>query len=416
MLKFNEAAEAKTRVAEAEVSLGESQQGLIEVCNQFFKQRSEVSRALIGDFEAYVNSLASRPKEYDRTFEYYHIRMEQFDAASKASSEHFSAEIRKAAVLGGGGAGVGIGLGAATAATAPTAAMAVATTFGTASTGAAISTLSGAAANSAALAWLGGGALTAGGGGVAAGNALLLLAGPVGLAVAGVSVAAGLGYTAYKNRATIENASAVLLQLLEAQGEVKLHTNEVSGIYGQTVNHSHRLRQMLDDFVADAPKDYAQFSERQKELLGAMHNNVLALSRLLKVKPGEVPEFSGPLEEEELDAARAEASGTAEHTPTESDVQRQTAAGASASLMSAVPGAATLGQLLKSRLQTQDARASASGSSASTANESESADEGSKEDPYNPNFVFFAKAQEKNNAEDASHLGEIAPPKRFPFF
>lgn len=97
---------------------------------------------------------------------------------------------------------------------------------------------------------------------MAAGNALLLLAGPVGLAVAGVSVAAGLGYLAYKNRATIEDANAVLRQLLEAQGEVKLYTNEVSGISGQTVDHSHRSRQILDDFVADAPKDYAQFSER----------------------------------------------------------------------------------------------------------------------------------------------------------
>ncbi|MDP9993856.1 hypothetical protein J2W28_004442 [Variovorax boronicumulans] len=416
MLKFNEAAEAKTRVAEAEVSLGESQQGLIEVCNQLFKQRSEVSRALIGDFEVYVNSLASRPKEYDRTFEYYRIRMEQFDAASKASSEHFSAEIRKAAVFGGGGAGVGFGLGAATAAAAPTAAMAVATTFGTASTGAAISTLSGAAANSAALAWLGGGALTAGGGGMAAGNALLLLAGPVGLAVAGVSVAAGLGYTAYKNRATIENANTVLLQLLKAQGEVKLHTNEVSGIYGLTVDHSHRLRQMLDDFVADAPKDYAQFSERQKELLGAMHNNVLALSRLLKVKPGEVPEFSGSLEEEELIAARAEADGTAaEQARAGADVEQQTAAGTCESLVSAVAATTTLGQLLKSRLQTHVVPASASGPAA-TAKVSESAAESSTEDPYNPNFVFFPNTQEEKDARDAYPQVEIASPKRFPFF
>ena len=67
-------------------------------------------------------------------------------------------------------------------------AMGVATTFGVASTGAAISALSGAAATNAALAWLGGGALAAGGGGMAAGEAFLALAGPVGWAIAGVSL------------------------------------------------------------------------------------------------------------------------------------------------------------------------------------------------------------------------------------
>ena len=66
--------------------------------------------------------------------------------------------------------------GAGIAAFGPTAAMAVATTFGTASTGTAIATLSGAAATNAALAWLGGGALAVGGGGMAAGEAFLAMA------------------------------------------------------------------------------------------------------------------------------------------------------------------------------------------------------------------------------------------------
>ena len=71
--------------------------------------------------------------------------------------------------------------------------MGIATTFGVASTGTAISTLSGAAATNAALAWLGGGALAAGGGGMVAGKALLVLAGPVGWAIAGVAlVSSGL--------------------------------------------------------------------------------------------------------------------------------------------------------------------------------------------------------------------------------
>lgn len=79
----------------------------------------------------------------------------------------------------------------------PTAAMWVATTFGTASTGTAISALSGAAATSAALAWLGGGVAA---GGMAAGNALLALAGPIGWGIAGASLVATFFITRNKKR------------------------------------------------------------------------------------------------------------------------------------------------------------------------------------------------------------------------
>lgn len=64
---------------------------------------------------------------------------------------------------------------------------AVATTFGTASTGTVIASLSGAAAHHAALAWLGGGALSAGGAGMA-GGAMVLSGGAL-LAVVGASAA-----------------------------------------------------------------------------------------------------------------------------------------------------------------------------------------------------------------------------------
>jgi hypothetical protein len=87
----------------------------------------------------------------------------------------------------------GIGVGVAGAALGPTAAMGIATTFGVASTGTAISTLTGAAATKAALAWIGGGSLALGGGGIAAGETILSLCGPVGLAIAGISLGAA-GY------------------------------------------------------------------------------------------------------------------------------------------------------------------------------------------------------------------------------
>ena len=77
--------------------------------------------------------------------------------------------------------------GAAVATLGAPAAMALATTFGTAATGTAISSLTGAAATNAALAWIGGGALAVGGGGMATGATILAMAGPIGIAIGGAT-------------------------------------------------------------------------------------------------------------------------------------------------------------------------------------------------------------------------------------
>ncbi|MCR5575081.1 MAG: hypothetical protein K6F78_09730 [Bacteroidaceae bacterium] len=89
----------------------------------------------------------------------------------------------------------------------PAAAMAIATTFGTTSTGAAISSLGGAAAANAALAWLGGGAIVAGGAGMSGGAALLGLFGTIGWSIAGVAGIAFIvksTFTKKKNDQAIE--------------------------------------------------------------------------------------------------------------------------------------------------------------------------------------------------------------------
>jgi len=118
----------------------------------------------------------------------------------KQQAENIELEYKKSEVKVAGKGAAGVGAGVAVAALGPTAAMGIATTFGVASTGTAISALSGAAATNAALAWLGGGALAAGGGGMAAGNAFLALAGPIGWAIASVSiVASGLMFLKTKS-------------------------------------------------------------------------------------------------------------------------------------------------------------------------------------------------------------------------
>lgn len=169
-------------------------------------------------------------------------------------------------------------MGGGIAALGPTAAMAIATTFGTASTGTAIASLSGAAATNAALAWLGGGALAAGGGGMAAGNAFLALAGPVGWAIAGVGIAGGGIYASCKNKKTAEEADKKAKEIW-----VKVHTlrpkvERLRMLNRETKNLKPALN--IAEF-GHFPNDYAKFSDDQKKKLAALINNARAMGKLI---------------------------------------------------------------------------------------------------------------------------------------
>ncbi|OFV78589.1 hypothetical protein [Rhodococcus erythropolis] len=145
-------------------------------------RQRERSTDLIELVELLVNSVAHTPKSFETDFDEIDVHKTEV-----LEAEEFARKDLEAARKSAAGAGAGFTAGAAVASMAPSAALWVATTFGTASTGTAISTLSGAVATKAALAWLGGGAIAAGGGGTAAGGALLALAGPVGWSVAGAT-------------------------------------------------------------------------------------------------------------------------------------------------------------------------------------------------------------------------------------
>jgi hypothetical protein len=118
--------------------------------------------------------------------------------------------------------------GAAVAALGPTAAMAIATTFGTAATGTAISTLSGVAATNAALAWLGGGAIAVGGGGMAAGNAILALTGPIGWAIGGVAVGVTVFSVSKKNKKIAEEANKMISDINSALLRLNSSTDDMN--------------------------------------------------------------------------------------------------------------------------------------------------------------------------------------------
>jgi hypothetical protein len=96
--------------------------------------------------------------------------------------------------------------------------MLLATTYGTAGTGAAISTLSGAAANSAAVAWLGGGTAAAGGGGMALGG-IVMTGGVLVIAVATTAIFVE-GYECYDEKQTNRKCQYTAETLLTAPGLV----------------------------------------------------------------------------------------------------------------------------------------------------------------------------------------------------
>lgn len=98
-----------------------------------------------------VNSIANTPKSFVEDIEEVSHKKRSFKESESFAREELDSARKSAASVG-----AGVAAGMAVASIAPSAAMWVATTFGTASTGAVISTLSGAAATNAAMVWLGG--------------------------------------------------------------------------------------------------------------------------------------------------------------------------------------------------------------------------------------------------------------------
>ena len=162
--------------------------------------------------------------------------------------------------------------------------MAVATTFGAASTGTAISALSGAAAANAALAWLGGGALAAGGGGMAAGSTLLALAGPVGWGVAGTAVLGSALFLRSRNRRYAAEATE---SRVKVEGEIRslaAAMREIEGLRQQIGEHADGCLADLQWLTKYAPTDYQEFQNNQKERLAALINHIRSLGKFLSAQ------------------------------------------------------------------------------------------------------------------------------------
>ena len=232
--------------------------------------------------EALVNSIANKPKSFDKEFAEITINRKQFTDSCEFADRELK-EARMAAT----NAGAGLAAGASVAFMAPTAAMWIATTFGTASTGAAISTLSGAAATNAALAWLGGGAVAAGGHGIAAGNALLAMSGPIGWSIAGATLLSSIIIFTAKKTKLNKQKNEEILALKENIEAVYEMDAKIDVLLTQTIKTRTGLCEMMTKSLTFYGGDYATFDNEQKLQLGTLVNNTKAMSVMFTKTIGE---------------------------------------------------------------------------------------------------------------------------------
>lgn len=248
---------------------------LIKDAEKLFEVRMDFKTKIDKSWE-FVNSFRNKPTDLDTELKAIKIETKKFSKLI----DNLELEIKKANFTTGGTATSGIAAGVGVAAFGPTAALAIATTFGTASTGTAIATLSGAAATNAALAWLGGGALVAGGGGTAAGSALLGLAGPIGWAIGGGAlVTAGL-LKSGKNKKIAEQANNEAVKIRKYVKGIKGTRKEI----GEIASTSLTTKEMLSTMLMQCKSfqgDYKQLSTEEKQRLGALVNNIKAGTALL---------------------------------------------------------------------------------------------------------------------------------------
>ncbi len=242
-------------------------------------QHTSALYASLNSIQALFDRIRNVPEEEKLKYE----KLKDIRVRWKQQAENIELQYKKAEVKAAGQGAAGVGAGVAVAALGPTAAMGIATTFGVASTGTAISTLSGAAATNAALAWLGGGALAAGGGGMAAGNALLALAGPVGWAIAGVSIVAS-GLLFFKTKSDKERLEGIFTRISDR--DVKSYELAI-------VELSERIKRIIDETkkitegiskINTFGIDYNKMTIAQQYELGA-YVNLIESSTMLLVNP-----------------------------------------------------------------------------------------------------------------------------------
>lgn len=235
---------------------------------------------LLKSVESVINSIARKPKEMEAKINRISINIRRFDNEVLELKDKY----KNTHVEGGTVAGVGVASGVAVAAFAPTAAMAIATTFGTASTGTAIAALSGAAATNATLAWIGGGALVAGGGGMVAGEALLALAIPGGLLIGGIGIITGGALASSRNRKAAEEAEDKTYKIKKDTNRLLKIDVEVTGLKTQINRMWQVVESEMDKLRKNWVFDYSGATDEQKGILRCLVNEAESLATKINEK------------------------------------------------------------------------------------------------------------------------------------
>ena len=250
-------------------------ENMIEYCEKLLEKRKDVIK-IINSIESLINSISNKPKEFNAKMGDIQKERDTFKETQEYINKAHIESIKSGVGVVAGAAG-----GMAFAGLAPSVAMSIATTFGTASTGTAISALSGAVAQKAALAWLGGGALAAGGGGVAAGQALLALAGPIGWSISAVSTGVSLFALSKKNKKIASEAIEETKNIAKSRNVVKESSAKIENLYEETNILLKKLDEEYTSLAKYANSDYVQLDDDTQINLGALVNNTLTISRLV---------------------------------------------------------------------------------------------------------------------------------------
>ena len=226
--------------------------------------------------ENLINSIANMPKDLNAKLIKIEAHIIEF-----RNTENYAEEAYQKAMKSGIGVAAGIGTGATIATMAPTAAMWVATTFGTASTGTAIASLSGAAATKAALAWIGGGALVKGGAGVIGGQALLALAGPIGWGLAAAMAGGNAFFLGSKNKKIANEAISEAKTITISGAQLKESELIIEQLAEKTKSLLGLLENQLIVLRSKKGCKYNDLTPDEQLQIGTLVNNSLSLSEML---------------------------------------------------------------------------------------------------------------------------------------
>ena len=269
--------ETASKETEPRVKLDDALRMAVDQYNDAYTTMNDNGATLYRErTRAVVNSIANRPKDFDTEIAEIKTSRESFVGACEFARQEL--ETAKKSALG---AGAGAATGAAIVSVAPTVAMWVATTFGTASTGTAISALSGAAATNAALAWLGGGALAAGGGGMVAGHAFLALAGPVGWGIAGVTLLSSIVLFSINKMKLNKKKKEEIEAVKNNTQTARMVAEQIQELIDEVLSLRDNLGQQYNGCLANFGKDFTTIPREEQMQLGVLVNNTKSLAASL---------------------------------------------------------------------------------------------------------------------------------------